>query len=138
LQAETGGKPVYRYLYARVRPAYMGMPGEPPPTPRAGATGPRGASHSSEIQYAMGNLDLDTRYKWDAVDHEISRVMQAYFANFVKTFNPNGAGLPEWPAYNAATKYERMRIDEKSQAAPETDRDRYLALDAALHVSLVP
>ncbi len=145
LQAETGGKPVYRYLYARVRPAYLGMPGEPPAAPRGGGraggpgpTGPRGASHSSEIQYAMGNLDLDTRYKWEPADHEISKVMQAYFVNFVKTGNPNGAGLPEWPAYNAATNYQRMRIDEKSQAAPETDRERYLALDAAARLSLVP
>ncbi len=31
LQMKTGGKPVYRYLYARPRPAYLGMPGEPPP-----------------------------------------------------------------------------------------------------------
>ena len=28
LQMKTGGKPVYRYLYARPRPAYLGMPGE--------------------------------------------------------------------------------------------------------------
>jgi para-nitrobenzyl esterase len=143
LQAQTGGKPVYRYLYARVRPAYLGMPGQPPPAAPAGGrgggqAGPRGASHSSEIQYAMGNLDLDQRYQWEPVDHEISKVMQAFFVNFIKTGNPNGPGLPEWPAYRADGNYQRMRIDAKSQAAPETDRERYLALDAAARVSLQP
>src|SRR5580704_6528869 len=64
LQMKTGGKPVYRYLYARPRPAYLGMPGDPPPSAgrdgNAGKgrgaqqpQGPRGASHSAEIQYAM-------------------------------------------------------------------------------------
>ena len=37
LQMKTGGKPVYRYLYARPRPAYLGMPGEPAPAPAAAA-----------------------------------------------------------------------------------------------------
>jgi para-nitrobenzyl esterase len=134
LHMQTSGKPVYRYLYARVRPAYLGMPGQPPPTPRAGAPaplGPRGASHSAEIQYAMGNLDLDQRYKWEPADYEISKAMQAYFANFIKTGNPNGPGLPEWPAYRTDNHYQRMRIDVKPEAQPEGDRERYLAIDAA-------
>jgi para-nitrobenzyl esterase len=145
LQMKTGGKPVYRYLYARPRPAYLGMPGESlPAAPAAGAGGnggsgtgapqpapPRGAAHSAEIQYAMGNLDLDKRYTWEPADYEVSRTMQAYFVNFIKTFNPNGSGLPDWPAYRADNHYQRMRIDVKSQAEPEGDRDRYLALERA-------
>jgi para-nitrobenzyl esterase len=138
LQTKTGGKPVYRYLYARVRPAYLGMPGEPPPAPpagRAGAqqpAGPRGAGHSAEIQYAMGNLDLDKRYTWEPADYEVSKTMQAYFVNFVKTGNPNGSGVPEWPVYRPDDNYQVMRIDVQSQAEPEPHRDRFLALDAAM------
>jgi para-nitrobenzyl esterase len=145
LQMKTGGKPVYRYLYARPRPAYLGMPGESAPAaPAVGRRGnavqgpgaqqppaPRGASHSAEIQYAMGNLDLDKRYTWEPADYEVSKTMQAYFVNFIKTGNPNGSGLPNWPAYRADDNYRRMRIDVKSQAELEGDRDRYLALDAA-------
>jgi para-nitrobenzyl esterase len=135
LQMKTGGKPVYRYLYARPRPAYLGMPGES--APEAGSTedrqppAPRGAAHSAEIQYAMGNLDLDKRYTWEPADYEVSKTMQAYFVNFIKTFNPNGPGLPNWPAYSADTHYQRMRIDVKSVVEPEGDRDRYVALEAA-------
>jgi para-nitrobenzyl esterase len=135
LQMKTGGKPVYRYLYARPRPAYMGMPGQAPPAATAGAgaqqaSGPRGASHSAEIQYAMGNLDLDKRYTWEPADYEVSKVMQAYFVNFIKTGNPNGTGLPEWPAYRDDSNYQRMWIDTESHAEPEPHRARYLALDA--------
>jgi para-nitrobenzyl esterase len=125
------------------------MPGEPAPAaPAAGRGGtagtgapsgpgaqqppaPRGASHSAEIQYAMGNLDLDKRYTWEPADYEVSKTMQAYFVNFIKTGNPNGPGLPNWPAYRADNNYQRMRIDVKSQAELEGDRDRYLALEAA-------
>ena len=144
LQMKTGGRPVYRYLYARPRPAYLGMPGESlPAAPAAGRGGngdsgagaqqtalPRGAAHSAEIQYAMGNLDLDKRYTWEPADYEVSKTMQAYFVNFIKTFNPNGSGLPTWPAYRADDRYQVMRIDVKSQAEPEGDRERYLALEA--------
>jgi para-nitrobenzyl esterase len=57
--------------------------------------------------------------------------MQAYFVNFIKTGNPNGPDLPEWPAYRGESNYQRMRIDAKSHAEPEEHRSRYLALDAA-------
>jgi len=56
--------------------------------------------------------------------------MQGFFVNFVKTGNPNGPGLPNWPAYDAKTNYMRMRIDVVSQAESETDRARYQVLDA--------
>jgi len=141
LHMQTSGKPVYSYLYAKVRPAYLGMPGQPPPAAPAPAQAqagapqpqaPRGASHSAEIQYAMGNLDLDTRYTWEPADHEVSKTMQAYFVNFIKTGDPNGPGLPAWPAYRPETNYQRMRIDVTSKAEPERHRDRYLALDAVI------
>ncbi len=80
----------------------------------------------------MGNLDLDQRYAWEPIDFEISKLMQSYFVNFIKTGNPNGSGLPEWPAYKPETNYLRMRIDAKSQAEPEAHRDRYLALDSVI------
>lgn len=139
LHMQTSGKPVYSYLYARVRPAYLGMPGQPPPQPPApppgaaqGPQAPRGAAHSAEIQYAMGNLDLDKRYAWEPADYEVSKTMQAYFVNFIKTGDPNGPGLPPWPAYKPDTNYQRMRIDATSQAGPEPHRARYLALDAVI------
>jgi para-nitrobenzyl esterase len=142
LQMKKGGKPVYRYLYAHPRPKFLGNASQTAPAAAPAATqatgrggqepsAPRGAAHSAEIQYAMGNLDLDKRYAWETADYKVSEVMHAYFVNFIKNGNPNGAGLPEWPAYSSDTKYQRMRLDVKSQAEPEPHRSRYLALDAA-------
>ena len=79
----------------------------------------------------MGNLDLDKRYTWEPDDYQVSKTMQAYFVNFIKTGNPNGTGLPNWPVYRADGNYQRMRIDVKSLVEPEEHRARYLALDGA-------
>jgi len=132
LQMQTGGKPVYRYFYAHPRPKYLGMPGQPAPAVGKGGPppAPRGASHSAEIQYCMGNLDLDKRYTWEPADYKVSELMMAYFANFIKTGNPNGAGLLEWPAYKAGNNFQRMRLDVNPRVEAEPHRDRFLALDA--------
>jgi para-nitrobenzyl esterase len=138
VHAKTSGKPVYRYLYARPRPAPVeagvtanlaggvtrGSANTPPP-PRA-----RGAVHSAEIEYAMGNLPLNKVFSWGPDDYKVSTTMQAYFENFIKTGNPNGAGVPNWPSGipDANGKAQRMRIDVESRAEPEP-RDRYLFQD---------
>jgi para-nitrobenzyl esterase len=111
MQIKTGGnKPVYRYHYERARP---------------GAS----ASHSAEIEYAMGNLSTNKAYNWTPDDHKVSATMQGFFVNFIKTGNPNGASLPEWPAANTAGT-PVMHIDVESKARPEEHRDRYLLLDS--------
>ncbi len=130
LQMKTGTKPVYRYLYTRVRPKYTPAGSQPEPGSEAPEHPARGAVHSAEIQYAMGNLPLDKRYAWDSDDYKVSEVLQGYFVNFIKTGNPNGAGLPNWPAYNSETNYQRMRLGVDSHAQPETDRAYYLVLDS--------
>jgi para-nitrobenzyl esterase len=131
LHGKTGTKPVYRYLYARPRPAPAPAPGAsdtaaPSRTPSA----PRGAVHSAEIEYAMGNLTGSKVYAWTADDHKVSDVMHGYFANFIKTGNPNGAGLPQWPAANAGAASQIMRIDVDTRVEADTTRERYLFLDS--------
>ena len=90
---------------------------------------PRGAVHSAEIEYAMGNLATNKVYAWTPDDEKISDVMHAFFANFVKTGNPNGPAAPQWPAANSGPLVHFMRLDVDSRAEPEAHRDRYLFLD---------
>ena len=112
VHAATGGQPVYRYLFGRPRP------------------GARGAVHSAEIEYAMGNLATNKVYAWTPDDERVSSTMQAYFENFIKTGDPNGSGLPRWPvgSLDASGNVQRLRIDVDTRAEPEP-RARYLFLD---------
>jgi len=90
LLAKDMGKkqsPAFLYHFTRVSPALkaVGM----------------GATHSAEIQYVFGTLRPPPAHV--EKDREISKAMQACWVRFAKTGNPNGEGLPRWPAYSGAT-----------------------------------
>ena len=123
--AATGGKPVYRYLYAHPRPPAAG-------DAASGTTsgGPvMGAGHSWEIEYALGNLHTNTVYAWTEQDDKVSGVMQTYFSNFIKTGDPNGKGLPTWAPMKAGVS-EIMVIDVHTRAEKEQHQERYRWMDA--------
>ena len=113
--------PVYRYFYTRPRPAMR---------PEKGTAGPAaGAAHSAEIEYALGNLGTNEVYAWTPDDYKVSETFQGYIVNFVKTGNPNGPGLPVWPAANAGSDAQVLWIDVVTKAEPDKYRERYLFLD---------
>lgn len=136
LMTKKSGKPTYYYLYARPRPPMRPEMGNATPglaggvvRNQQGAAAPprsRGAVHSAEIEYAMGNLDSNKVYAWTPDDHKVSQVMQDYFANFIKTGDPNGKGLPKWPKFATG---ERLVIDVKTRAESDPGRPRYEFLD---------
>jgi para-nitrobenzyl esterase len=62
-----------------------------------------GAFHTGEVPYAYNNLQFVNR-PWEKTDHELANMMSSYWANFAKTGNPNGNGLPQWDTYNTTDK----------------------------------
>jgi para-nitrobenzyl esterase len=140
LHRNNSAQPVYRYLYSKLRPPLVdqslasGLAGgtvkRDGPAPKMPE--PVGAPHACEIEYCMGNLHLIKEYAWTADDYKVSETMSNYFANFIKTGNPNGAKLPEWPAAKAGDSTPPVMIlNTESKAEKAKDDARYLFLDKA-------
>lgn len=139
LHRNNSAQPVYRYLYSKLRPdladanMVSGLAGgttrrdpnaPPPPVPV-------GAPHACEIEYCMGNLHRIKEYAWTPDDYKVSETMLGYFANFIKTGNPNGEKLPEWGMAKAGQANPPvMIIDVYSRTENAANDGRYLFLDA--------
>jgi carboxylesterase type B len=50
------------------------------------------------------------------MDSQLAHVMSSYYANFAKTGDPNGPGLPVWPVFRPAAP-QHMVFDEHGAAA---------------------
>ena len=134
------GLPVYRYHYMHPRPQVSAKMGDKTAALAGGvrektaeekkaeaqqpAIAP-GAVHSADIEYAMGTLDTNEYYDWQDEDYAISKLFLSYYANFCKTGNPNGEGLPKWTAITKDNldKAPVMIIDVESKevASPEKE-----------------
>jgi para-nitrobenzyl esterase len=113
--ASQQGKKVYVYRFTRKLPA-------------TGQYASYGAFHTGEVAYAYDNLKFinHSLRPLDAKDSELARQISTYWANFIKTGNPNGKGLAEWPAYSTKAK-QVMLLGDNVQAQTLPDAP---ALDA--------
>ena len=136
--AKTSTQPVYRYHYMHPRPQVSAKMGDMTGGLAGGvrektaeekkAQQPDiapGAVHSADIEYAMGTLDTNEYYDWQEEDYAISKLFLTYYANFCKTGNPNGEGLPQWTAItkdnldNAPVM--KIDVESKEVASPEKE-----------------
>ncbi|RYF45456.1 MAG: carboxylesterase family protein, partial [Cytophagaceae bacterium] len=102
---ESGqGKKVYVYRFSRKLPA-------------TGDYARYGAFHTGEVAYAYDNLKfIDHQLRpLNTTDDELAKTMSAYWVNFIKTGNPDGQGVPHWPAYSAKDK-QIIVLGDKVQA----------------------
>jgi para-nitrobenzyl esterase len=100
--SKGASKPTFTYWWTHAGPSENGQ----------GA----GAGHGSEIVYAFNALSAVDR-PWTDQDRKIADLMSSYWANIAKTGNPNGPGLPAWPAQDPA-KPAVMELGDHMGAIP--------------------
>jgi para-nitrobenzyl esterase len=112
---------VAQYLWARVRSktaktkVYEYLWDHTLPGPDSGKYG---AFHSSDLLYTLNNLNTSDRPFTDD-DRKIAAMMSSYWSNFIATGDPNGKGLPLWPAVD--DKLQVMELGDKTAPIPLAD-----------------
>ena len=91
LQAEKGKGRAYVYYFENKKPSQ-----------------PDGATHADEIGYVFGGGPMGVPPgapppPRTAADDVLIQQFQGYWTNFAKTGDPNGPGLPRWPAFTQAS-----------------------------------
>jgi para-nitrobenzyl esterase len=116
---QSGAAPVFRYQFDQAPPGGEGADG---------ATAAVFAYHSAEIEFVFGTLD-SKKLPWRPEDYKLSELMSAYWTNFAKNGNPNGAGLPEWPRYEKKTGFQVMHLAPTPAPSPDKQRAQYEFLE---------
>lgn len=121
-----------RAFVAKRLPTYMYQFGYVPAAMRARSR--YGAGHGSEISFVFNTLNARWGAPTEATpeEKELARIMSTYWANFAKTGNPNGKGLPNWPAYD--TKKEEIldiELDGKPVSRPDPRKARFKVIEKA-------
>ena len=84
-------------------PAYFYWFDRKPPK-RSNEKNPPGAFHCAELPYVFNTLDSIER-PWEETDRRLADQVSSYWVNFAATGNPNGPGLPVWPACKEKPDY---------------------------------
>ncbi len=101
LQTKTGHSPTYVYYFTHHPPGPQGQKVR--------------AFHALDIAYVFGTFVW--QFPWEDYDHKLSDIISSYWVNFATTGNPNGEGLPKWPAYEAQSD---QVLELGDQVAPRT------------------
>jgi para-nitrobenzyl esterase len=64
----------------------------------------KGAPHATEIPYVFDTVAAKYGKDLTPADQAAARAANIYWTNFAKTGDPNGAGVPAWPAYDPKTE----------------------------------
>ncbi|HEX5110371.1 MAG TPA: carboxylesterase/lipase family protein [Vicinamibacterales bacterium] len=111
LAAGKGGR-VFAYEFSRVPPS-----------------GALGATHGAEMPYVFDHLDVQA-LPWTQADRRLASLMSAYWTNFAKTGDPNGAGLPAWPAFTESSQ-EGLLLGDDVRAGRPFDAQALARIDGA-------
>jgi len=123
------GDPAYIFLFSYV-PAHMKERMQ------------YGPGHGTDISFVFNNLGIGgfgpPPPPPTSEDKEVARIMNTYWANFAKTGDPNGKGLPLWPDYKPK-KNEILDIqaDGKLVGKPDPRKARMDVIEKAFKSSRI-
>jgi para-nitrobenzyl esterase len=117
LQAKTGKSKVF-YYYFDQHPVY------PESSPRAGY----GSSHGADVPYVFEHLNTNNAQIRQA-DLDISDAMSTYWVNFAKRGDPNGEGVPAWPAFSDSNP-QVMYFNQVPHTGPVPGAESLKVLDS--------
>jgi para-nitrobenzyl esterase len=124
-QAQKGNE-AWVYYFAQEPPAQDGRPS-------------LGATHAAEVPYVfdnIGELPLfpdgsdPVKAAQSEPDLKVADLMSSYWVNFARTGNPNGPGLPEWPAFQNLREDRAMVLDANPRAEQIPDPAKLELYDA--------
>jgi para-nitrobenzyl esterase len=122
LQSRTGKSKVFFYYFDQ-------HPDYPEDSPRAGY----GSPHGMEIPYVFQHLNSSNPMMGNRqvtkADEDISEAMATYWTNFAKNGDPNGEGVPSWPAFSDNNP-EVMYFNLKPYIGPVPSAESLKVLDA--------
>ncbi|KAL2093079.1 hypothetical protein ACEWY4_010391 [Coilia grayii] len=86
------------------------------------------ADHADELMFIFGacfwNGHIRVTGKITEEENQLCKTLMAYWANFMRTGAPNGAGLVHWPLYDTSNKY--LKLDLQQSEGQDLKKDRLL------------
>ena len=90
----------------------------------------KGAPHATEIPFVFDTVVARYGKDLTQADKVMAETANAYWVNFAKTGNPNGARLPKWPAFQAASDLLLDFSNQGPVAGPDPWKDRLDLIEA--------
>lgn len=115
LESRTSKGKIFVYYFSH-RPPYADTP----------QTKGWGAAHAGELGFVFGQFTPGMNPTAD--DRSLSDQVESYWTNFAKTGDPNGSGLPQWPAFTDANQ-KVMNLNDPSHAISVPNIEKLKVLD---------
>jgi len=116
LQSKTGKSPVFFYYFDQHPERVEG-------TPQAD----HGTPHGVDVPYVFMHID-PANPDTSPSDLKISEIMGTYWTNYAKYGNPNGEGVPHWPAFSNENPVV-MYLGPTAYTGPVPDENSLMVLD---------